>query len=53
MHIKKYMPKEGAVKLKAIGIARPLDSLGRIVLPKELRNVMGIKEGRFLLMVIG
>lgn len=28
--------------MKAIGIVRPLDKLGRIVLPKELRTVFDI-----------
>jgi len=31
--------------LKSTGIARPVDSLGRVVLPKELRDVMGIQKG--------
>lgn len=31
--------------MKSTGIARPVDSLGRVVLPKELRDVMGIKKG--------
>lgn len=28
--------------MKATGIVRPIDSLGRIVLPKEIRDVMQI-----------
>ncbi len=31
--------------MKATGIVRRIDDLGRIVLPKELRRVMEIKEG--------
>lgn len=31
--------------MKAIGIVRPLDKLGRIVLPKELRRVFDIDSG--------
>lgn len=31
--------------MKATGITRKLDQLGRIVLPKELRDSMGIEEG--------
>lgn len=31
------------VQLKSTGMARPVDSLGRVVLPKELRDVMDIK----------
>ena len=31
--------------MKAIGIVRKTDSLGRVVLPKELRDTMGLPEG--------
>jgi transcriptional pleiotropic regulator of transition state genes len=31
--------------LESTGIARPLDSMGRLVLPKELRYTMGIRKG--------
>lgn len=31
--------------MKATGIIRRIDDLGRIVIPKELRRTMGIKEG--------
>lgn len=34
--------------MKAIGISRKIDSLGRIVLPIEMRNRLGIKEGEAL-----
>lgn len=30
--------------LKATGMVRRVDELGRIVLPKELRNVLGIEK---------
>lgn len=30
--------------MKAIGIVRRVDSLGRLVLPMELRRTLGIKE---------
>jgi transcriptional pleiotropic regulator of transition state genes len=30
--------------MKSTGIVRKVDDLGRIVLPKELRNVLDIKE---------
>lgn len=30
--------------MKATGITRPIDELGRIVIPKELRRNLGIKE---------
>ena len=31
--------------MKSIGIVRRMDDLGRIVIPKELRRNMGLKEG--------
>jgi transcriptional pleiotropic regulator of transition state genes len=31
--------------MKATGIVRTVDDLGRVVLPKELRRVMAIKDG--------
>lgn len=34
--------------MKATGIARPVDDLGRIVIPKEIRRSMHIKEGDFM-----
>lgn len=30
--------------MKTIGIVRSLDNLGRIIVPRELRNTLGIKE---------
>ena len=30
--------------MKETGIVRPIDELGRIVIPKELRKVFGIKD---------
>ncbi|HCC01332.1 MAG TPA: AbrB family transcriptional regulator [Ruminococcaceae bacterium] len=35
---------KGAVELKFTGIVRKVDELGRIVLPKELRNTLNINE---------
>lgn len=32
--------------MKSIGVVRNLDQLGRVVLPKELRKSMDIKEGQ-------
>ena len=32
--------------MKSTGIVRKIDQLGRIVLPKELRNVQGIEENK-------
>lgn len=34
--------------MKATGIVRKVDELGRIVLPKELRRTMGIRTGDFM-----
>ena len=34
--------------MKSIGIVRKLDQLGRVVLPKELRSILGIEEGQAL-----
>jgi transcriptional pleiotropic regulator of transition state genes len=31
--------------MKTTGIVRNLDNLGRVVIPKEMRNVLGINEG--------
>ena len=31
--------------MKSLGIVRPVDNLGRIVIPIELRRTMDIKEG--------
>lgn len=31
--------------MKATGIIRKVDEVGRLVIPKELRNVMDFKEG--------
>ena len=34
--------------MKSTGVVRRIDDLGRIVLPKELRRTMRIKEGESL-----
>ena len=34
--------------MKATGIVRRVDDLGRIVIPKEIRRTLRIREGRFL-----
>ncbi|GMA49350.1 AbrB family transcriptional regulator [Alicyclobacillus contaminans] len=31
--------------MKATGVVRHIDDLGRVVIPKELRRTMGLKEG--------
>ena len=33
------------MELKSIGMLRRIDDLGRIVIPKEIRRSLGIKEG--------
>lgn len=38
--------------MKVTGIVRRIDDLGRIVIPKEIRRVMGIREGDALEMSI-
>ena len=35
----------GGKKMKATGIIRRVDDLGRVVIPKEIRRMMRIKEG--------
>lgn len=32
-------------KMKATGVVRRIDELGRIIVPKEIRRSLGIKEG--------
>lgn len=34
--------------MKATGIIRRVDDLGRVVIPRELRRTMGIREGEAL-----
>lgn len=33
------------MEMKATGIVRHIDDLGRVVIPKEIRRTMGIREG--------
>jgi len=37
--------KEGAMKMIATGIVRKIDDLGRVVIPKEIRRTMHIRDG--------
>ncbi len=37
--------REDTTMLKSTGITREVDNLGRVVLPVELRSIMGIKKG--------
>ena len=36
---------QGVIIIKALGIARRIDKLGRVVLPIELRNTLDLKIG--------
>ena len=33
------------IKMKSTGIVRCIDDLGRVVIPKEIRKNIGVKEG--------
>ena len=41
----KIKRKKEANKLKATGIVRRIDDLGRVVIPKEIRRTLKIREG--------
>ena len=36
---------QGEKKMKATGIVRRIDDLGRVVIPKEIRRTLRIREG--------
>ena len=36
---------KGELNMKATGVVRKIDELGRIVMPKELRRTLGMNEG--------
>lgn len=40
-----YNSKKGTENMKATGIVRRIDDLGRVVIPKEIRRTMRIREG--------
>ncbi len=40
--------KKGRLEMKATGIVRRIDDLGRVVIPKEIRRTMHLKEGASL-----
>lgn len=37
--------KEKRTTMKSTGMVRPIDKLGRVVLPKELRKHLGMQDG--------
>lgn len=37
--------KKGDLDMKATGIVRRIDDLGRVVIPKEIRRTLRIREG--------
>ena len=37
--------EKGGMHLKATGIVRRIDDLGRVVIPKEIRRTLSIREG--------
>ena len=39
------MQNQGESTMKATGIVRRIDDLGRVVIPKEIRRTMRIREG--------
>ena len=42
-----HFPKnKGGKQMKATGVVRRIDDLGRVVIPKEIRKVLRIKERR-------
>ena len=40
-------------RLKATGIVWPIDDLGRVVIPKEIRRTLKIREGDLLEIFVG
>lgn len=42
---KNHLMKERQLKMKATGIVRRIDDLGRVVIPKEIRRTLRIREG--------
>ena len=44
--------KENRIYMRATGIVRRIDDLGRVVIPKEIRRTMRIREGEPLLITL-
>lgn len=44
-NIKANQNQYGGTNMKATGIVRRIDDLGRVVIPKEIRRTMRIREG--------
>lgn len=44
-NIQKNQTKQGGNQMKATGVVRRIDDLGRVVIPKEIRRTLRIKEG--------
>ena len=42
----------GGIAMKATGIVRRIDDLGRVVIPKEIRRTLRIREGDTLQMTL-
>ena len=43
-----HKERKEVLKMKATGIVRRIDDLGRIVIPKEIRRNIGLREGEAL-----
>ena len=52
-HYRREIPKMGGgIAMKATGIVRRIDDLGRVVIPKEIRRTLRIREGDPLQMTL-
>ena len=49
MVIYQQFSRKGNLYMKATGIVRRIDDLGRVVIPKEIRRTLRIREGDPLL----
>ena len=46
LKFRQNMKKQGGNQMKATGVVRRIDDLGRVVIPKEIRKTLRIKERR-------